>query len=146
MRWTCCCLMIGFGLLAQGIATANTQLPWHEIRTQSHTYLVQVANFDQERQQGLMDRKYLMPHQGMLFVFDQPGYYSFWMKNTFLSLDFLWLDSHKCVVHMIERATPQSMVLMTTPQEAQYVIELLAGQIQSKNLKRGDIWQWGDVS
>ena len=59
---------------------------------------VEVADTEATRQRGLMFRDTLAPNEGMLFVFDASGFYPFWMKNTLIPLDILWLEADGRVV------------------------------------------------
>ncbi len=68
-------------------------------------FLAEVADTPEERVRGLMDRDRLEPGTGMVFIFDEPAPHSFWMKNTRISLDIVWLDRQARVVH-IERQVP----------------------------------------
>ncbi len=68
-------------------------------------FLAEVADTPERRARGLMDRDRLEPGTGMVFIFDEPAPHSFWMKNTRISLDIVWLDRQARVVH-IERQVP----------------------------------------
>jgi len=101
----------------------------------------ELAMTDEERQKGLMFREKLLPDQGMLFVFDVEDYYSFWMKNTLIPLDMLWLDKEKRIVH-IERNVPPCKAdpcPSYPPQRpGSYVLELQAGSADRLKLKLFD--------
>lgn len=77
-----------------------------------------------------MYRETLAPHAGMLFIFDQPGRYGFWMKHTRIPLDMLWLDQNWQVVH-IERTVPpctnDPCPRYRPPADARYVLEVNGG-------------------
>lgn len=91
-----------------------------------------------ERQQGLMFREELTAEQGMLFVFEEDGLYSFWMKNMKFPLDILWLDKNKRIVHIEENVPPcttEPCPSYTPSLPARYVLELKAGSVQSHSLK-----------
>lgn len=91
---------------------------------------LEIARTPEERRQGLMYRTALAAETGMLFIFEQPGYHSFWMKNTLIPLDILWLDENLTVVH-IERNVPPCATdpcpSYRPPVEARYVLEVNAG-------------------
>ena len=65
----------------------------------------ELAVTDAQRARGLMNRERILPDQGMLFVFEEEAAHSFWMKNTLVSLDMLWLDRDRRIIH-IERDVP----------------------------------------
>lgn len=91
-----------------------------------------------ERERGLMFREKLEPDQGMLFVFEEEDLYSFWMKNTLIPLDIIWLNSHRQIVHIEKNVPPchQDPCPGYMPrQPALYVLELRAGQAEANNLQ-----------
>jgi hypothetical protein len=67
----------------------------------------------------------------MLFVFDTPGRYGFWMKNMKFSIDILWLDSEETVVHIAENVPPcqdDTCPVLMPPSDARYVLEIPSGE------------------
>ncbi len=94
-----------------------------------------------ERARGLMFREKLLPDQGMLFVFEIEDYHSFWMKNTLIALDMLWLDKDKRIVH-IERDVQPCRVdpcpSYTPKRPGSYVLELKAGSAERLKLNLFD--------
>lgn len=106
-----------------------------------HVVTSELAITDEERQLGLMYRKTINPDQGMLLVFEQENYYSIWMKNMKFSLDILWLDREKRIVH-IERNVPpckKDPCPSYSPRfPAQYVLEIKAGSVDEHALKMYD--------
>jgi uncharacterized membrane protein (UPF0127 family) len=100
-----------------------------------------LAVTDEERQLGLMFREKINPDQGMLFVFEEEGFHSFWMKNMRFSLDILWLDKDKRIVH-VERNIPPCKKLpcpsYATQYPAKYVLEIKAGSVDEHKLKMFD--------
>lgn len=90
------------------------------------------------RHQGLSGRPRLAEGIGMLFVFDTPDTYGFWMKAMRFPIDIVWLDTDKTVVHIVESAAPESFPDVFYPSTpAQYVIELPAGFVRAHMLSRG---------
>lgn len=80
--------------------------------------------------QGLSGRKSLADNQGMLFVFPQEGYHSFWMKGMLFPIDIIWLDKDYKVVYVKENAQPCTFLycpLYTPNKPAQYVLEAVPG-------------------
>jgi uncharacterized membrane protein (UPF0127 family) len=65
---------------------------------QEYCFSIEIADTFASRQQGLMNRSSLQQDAGMLFVFDTPGSYGFWMKNTLIPLDIIWMDENFVVV------------------------------------------------
>ncbi len=101
----------------------------------------ELALTDEERQQGLMYREKMNPDQGMLFVFEEEGFYSFWMANMKMSLDILWLDKEKRIVHVEKHVPPcrQFPCPSYSPKfPAKYVLELVDGTADEHKLKLYD--------
>ncbi|MGB8952426.1 MAG: DUF192 domain-containing protein [Candidatus Aminicenantales bacterium] len=98
----------------------------------------ELAVTEEERQRGLMFREKIFSDQGMLFVFKEEGFYSFWMKNTWIPLDILWLDKERRIVH-IEREVPpcreDPCPSYSSPRAALYVLELESGAAERYQLK-----------
>ncbi|MCP2620252.1 DUF192 domain-containing protein [Candidatus Aminicenantes bacterium AC-334-K16] len=91
-----------------------------------------------ERQRGLMFREELAADEGMLFVFEEDGLYSFWMKNMKFSIDILWLDKNKRIIHLEENVPPcttEPCPSYTPALPSRYVLELKAGSIKTHSLK-----------
>jgi len=86
---------------------------------------------DEDRQMGLMFRPSLAEDHGMLFIFDRLDFHAIWMKNCRFSIDIVWLDENKKVVHLAESvpACQKDPCPSYSPlQRAAYVVELSAGQ------------------
>jgi hypothetical protein len=103
--------------------------------------LLEVAATERERNRGLMFRSRLQENRGMLFVFEQPGRPAFWMKNTYLSLDIVFLSDHGVVVELFEGVPPCPME--PCPRYApngpsKYVIEVLGGFAARHAVRKGD--------
>lgn len=97
-----------------------------------------VADTPQTRTQGLSNVEQLAPNQGMLFVFDEPDTYSFWMKDMNFSLDILWLDEQGSVVHIEKNISPDTFPQsFTPPVPAQYVLELSSGYVDMLGIQSG---------
>ncbi len=105
------------------------------------TYYVEVADTLPEMQKGLMNRKKLKADSGMIFIFkkDHPQPISMWMKNTFISLDMLFLDSNGKIIALVQNTTPMSeRLIRPTLKPTSYVVELNAGEIKKQGIKIGD--------
>ncbi|MGV8142908.1 MAG: DUF192 domain-containing protein [Candidatus Pacearchaeota archaeon] len=90
-------------------------------------FSVEIADEEAERSKGLMFRETLANDEGMLFIFDSVGNYPFWMKNTPLPLDIIWIDSDYRVVHIAHNTTPGSTDIIYPTAEAKYVLEINGG-------------------
>jgi len=98
----------------------------------------ELAETDEERALGLMFRQEINQDQGMLFIFKEEGIYPFWMKNMKFSIDILWLDKEKRIIHIEENVPPCSKEPCPTYSHqlpAAYVLELKAGSVAKNQLK-----------
>jgi uncharacterized protein len=103
--------------------------------------MAELAVTDAERARGLMFRERIQPDQGMLFVFEEEGLHSFWMKNTLIPLDILWLGRDRRIVHIAAdvppcKADPCPSYGPDIP--ASFVLELKAGEARARGLKPED--------
>lgn len=106
---------------------------------------IEIADDPETRAQGLMYRDHLAPDAGMLFFFPQPGEYAFWMKNTRIALDMIWLDRERRIVHIKPEVPPcQVADCPSYPPNAiaSYVLELAGGEAKKHGLKVGDVVQF----
>ncbi len=99
---------------------------------------IEIADNPYERQTGLMYRTSMENTQGMLFVFDDEQQRSFFMKNTSIPLDILFINSENIIISSIENAQPMSEESLRSQGLAQYVLELNAGMIDLWKLQTGD--------
>lgn len=100
---------------------------------------VWVADDEAERQSGLSGFSWLYKNRGMLFVFDEPGYYGFWMKDMLFSIDIIWINEDGIVVDMREKISPSSYPTVFTNQKpAYFVLEFPAGWIRNHGVNIGD--------
>ena len=102
-------------------------------------FQAEIANDEAVRQKGLMDRTSLEQDKGMLFVFDKEDKHSFWMKNTKIPLDVIWMDKEGKIVD-IQTLTPcasDSCPSFVPESNAQFVLEINAGLSKESNLKIG---------
>ncbi|MBM3297981.1 MAG: DUF192 domain-containing protein [Candidatus Aminicenantes bacterium] len=101
----------------------------------------ELAVTDAERQLGLMHRARLNSDQGMLFIFEEESPHSFWMKNVRFSIDILWLDRDKRIVHIASRVPPclkDPCPSYPSPLPALYVLEIECGGAEARRLKLHD--------
>lgn len=102
----------------------------------------EIANTEYDRQRGLMNREVMENHQGMLFIFPYEDFLSFWMKNTKISLDILFINSAKEIVTIHKNTTPMSEQSYRASNLSLYVVEVNAGFCESKGIKVGDRIAW----
>lgn len=99
---------------------------------------VEIADDDYQRETGLMYRTDLKENHGMLFIFEQEQPRGFYMKNTNIPLDLIFLNADNKIVSIKKNARPQSMETIESESPAQYVLEINAGLSEEWNLQPGD--------
>ena len=107
----------------------------------------ELADTPKKRAEGLMYREHLEPNRGMLFTFFQPQAWTFWMKNTKIPLDIIWMNEKKQVIHIESNApictrTDDSCPQYRPNEDALYVLELEGGRAESLKLQRGSKLQF----
>lgn len=103
------------------------------------TIKIEIADTEALREKGLSGHRPLKENEGMLFVFEKPDIYSFWMKDMLFPIDILWLDSEKEIVYIKKDAQPLSYPeAFSSNLPAFYVLELSSGFSDRYNLKIGD--------
>src|SRR3989344_8540481 len=114
-------------------------LPHGAMRFGNKQLKYETVDSSAEREKGLSGRTGLGTDQAMLFVFDHADKYCFWMKDMKFSIDIVWLDSTKKIVHFERNVSPETYPNAFCPkQNARYVVEVNAGTVQNTGLKTGD--------
>lgn len=102
---------------------------------------VEVAQTDEARARGLMFRDTMDEHHGMLFPFQLPRRYGFWMKNVRFPLDIIWLDAAHRIVSIAERAKPcleEPCPMYLPDTDASFVLEVVGGFVERHGVAVGD--------
>ena len=112
--------------------------PQVEFQTIDGTVTVQleIANTMESRTRGLMYRKTLAPNRGMVFVFPREENHHFWMKNTYLPLDLIFVNAKGAIVGIVENAEPGSLVSRSVEKPSLYVIEVNGGFCRRHRVQR----------
>jgi uncharacterized membrane protein (UPF0127 family) len=102
--------------------------------------VVDVVDTPESRAQGLSGRESLAEDEGMLFVFEKPGKYNFWMQGMNFAIDIIWINENKEVIYIQRDARPEDYPTTFGPDEnAKYVLEVLSGFSDKNNLQIGDV-------
>lgn len=109
---------------------------------------VELATDDETRAQGLMFRDHLRDGTGMLFLFPRTAEYPFWMKNTLIPLDMIWMDEQRRIVHVKSdvppcQADPCPSYAPGVP--ARYILEVAAGVARQHQLGPGNVLRFENV-
>lgn len=103
---------------------------------------IQIADNDFDRELGLMYRKSMEENQGMLFIFPQETIQTFWMRNTLIPLDMIFINSKKDIVTIRNATKTLSDQTYASSEPAKYVLEVNAGYCKRFNIKEGDKIAW----
>lgn len=98
---------------------------------------VEMAVTPRQRQVGLMFRESMPEDRGMLFIFEEEEHQAFWMKNTYIPLDMVFIDSTGRVVHVHENAKPEDETVIHSQKPAMAVLEVNAGMAKPLGLVPG---------
>ena len=111
-----------------------------EIVTKSgvQVFSVEMATTEQEKETGLMYRKELADGKGMLFDFSPAQEVSMWMKNTFISLDMIFIRADGRILRIAENTEPQSTRIISSGGLAKGVLEVIAGTAKKYGIAPGD--------
>jgi uncharacterized membrane protein (UPF0127 family) len=108
-------------------------------KTGEHPLELKVADTIPKRMHGLMWIESMRGDEGMLFTYPEPSVDSFWMKNTYIPLDFLFLDDDMKVTSVYENAVPHDEHTHIKPaRPMMYAIEINAGLVKKLGIKAGD--------
>lgn len=107
----------------------------------AHKFTVEFADDDKEREIGLMHRAKMADDHGMLFDFMTPRRVGFWMRNTFIPLDMLFVKSDGEIVAIMENVTPHSEDPVGPDRPVRAVLELNGGIVKKLGIKVGDVVQ-----
>ena len=139
--------LLGLGLLL--FLSAQASLPHQEVRITRDTaqqeiarFTVEIAETPETLTRGLMERPALAPHAGMLFIFSDVAPRAFWMMNTLIPLDMLFIDADHRIINIQANAPPcvppQRCPTYHSTAPAKYVLEIAGGRAQALGIRTGD--------
>jgi uncharacterized membrane protein (UPF0127 family) len=103
-----------------------------------HKFNVEIADTSEKRSRGLMFRTEMAPNNGMLFLFENKRRLSFWMKNTYISLDMLFIDERGVIRAIAENTVPESTAGVSSGVRVIAVLELNTGTAKRLDIRIGD--------
>jgi uncharacterized protein len=106
--------------------------------TGTHDFEVEIAKDDASRARGLMDRRFMPANHGMLFEFDREAPEAFWMKDTYISLDMIFISHAGVVTNIVANAEPLSERAIPSGPPCKAVLEVNGGVAAKIGLKVGD--------
>ena len=111
-------------------------------RTGTHRFTVEVARTPEQQAQGLMHRQSLASDRGMLFPYDPPQNASFWMKNTLIPLDIIFIRENGTVARVAENTVPLSLEPIVSLEPVAAVLEIAGGRAAELSIQAGDKVNW----
>lgn len=134
-----CNCQVKTAVLPASTHTGEVEMDGREVTIGTSLVSVDVADTPALREQGLSGRKSLCADCGMLFVFETPGLYGFWMKEMNFPIDMVWVSADKKVVSITKSATPASYPNVFRPSSpVLYVVELPNGYAELHHIQIGD--------
>ncbi|MCX6165426.1 MAG: DUF192 domain-containing protein [Ignavibacteriae bacterium] len=100
---------------------------------------IEIADNEAKTMQGLMYRKSMEENRGMIFIFLKAEEHAFWMKNTLISLDIIFIDANKKIIKIHKHTTPQSTKSLPSGGPTLYVVEVNAGYTDKFGINEGDM-------
>lgn len=107
-----------------------------------HRFTVEVAATFAEQETGLMYRRALAPDRGMIFPFDPPQAVAFWMKNTLIPLDMIFIRADGTIARIVANVTPLSLEPVPAGEPVAAVLELAGGRAAELGIRAGDRVSW----
>ena len=134
-------LAIAAGGAGAACKTAPTRAPTVTIDTGERKvpFKVELAVTPAEHERGLMFREHLEPDAGMLFISDSPRRQVFWMKNTLIPLDMIFIGSDWRIAGIVENAEPKTLTAREVPAPSQYVLEIGGGLSARYGIRAGQV-------
>ncbi|HEX6839850.1 MAG TPA: DUF192 domain-containing protein [Polyangia bacterium] len=106
---------------------------------------VEIARTEDEKHRGLMYRQKLEPGRGMIFLWSHPEPLKFWMKNTYIPLDMIFIGADKHVVYVEENAEPLTTESRGPDEDSQFVLEVPGGWARAHGVERGVACTFVDI-
>lgn len=130
--------VVGFAVASGSVGAASFQPLEIVTKNGVQVFSVEMATTDEEKQTGLMYRKELADGKGMLFDFNPEQDISMWMKNTYVSLDMIFIRADGRILRIAENTEPLSTRIISSGGPARAVLEVVAGTAQKYGIRPGD--------
>jgi uncharacterized protein len=129
------CLVLGAGAAAHAAGQSTLEIV---SKTGVHAFAVELATNDEERSRGLMFRKELPEGHGMLFDFQHEAPVAFWMHNTYIPLDMIFIRGDGSILRVAENTEPLSDRLIPSGGPVRAVLEVIGGTARKLGIAPGD--------
>ena len=130
--------LLVFSGLAPSARAADLNTLEIATKTGVHVFQVELAVNDEQRAQGLMYRKELPEGRGMLFDFQREQDVAFWMKNTYIPLDMIFIRADGRILRIAENTTPLSLQMVPSGGPVRGVLEVIGGSARKLGIAPGD--------
>ena len=117
--------------------SASHPLVWLEGKDGPVRVLVEVAARPAEQARGLMHRQSMPEDRGMIFIYPTESIHGFWMKNTFIPLDMLFIGANRRIIGAVQNAEPLTTTRRTVNAPSKYVLEINGGMMRKWGVKEG---------
>ena len=141
MRVTAFALLVAFVLAAGAARAAETSLVEIASKSGVHAFTVELVDNDADRAKGLMYRKSLPEGTGMLFDFQREQDVSFWMQNTYIPLDMVFIRADGTIAR-IAHAQPMNLDPVPAGEPVAAVLEIRGGRAAERGIREGDKVEW----
>ena len=131
-------VVVGFAVASAPASAASFQPLEIVTKNGVQVFSVEMATTEEEKQTGLMYRKELADGKGMLFDFNPEQEVSMWMKNTYVSLDMIFIRADGRILRIAENTEPLSTKIISSKGPARAVLEVVAGTAQKYGIRPGD--------
>ena len=131
-------VVVGFAVASAPASAASFQPLEIVTKNGVQVFSVEMATTEEEKQTGLMYRKELADGKGMLFDFNPEQEVSMWMKNTYVSLDMIFIRADGRILRIAENTEPLSTKIISSGGPARAVLEVVAGTAQKYGIRPGD--------
>ncbi len=140
--------LAGCGTTSEGAAKAASESSLVALTIESqgkrHAFKVEVARTAEEQSRGLMFRERLAPDRGMIFPLNPPRYASFWMKNTLIPLDMIFVRADGTIANIAENTVPHSLTPVASDEPVAAVLEIPGGRSAELGIRPDDKVVWTD--
>lgn len=134
-------ILFSISLILIYLSSKSINISSNKVCINSKCFNIEIAQTPEERQKGLMYRQSLNENAGMLFIFDKEGIYPFWMKNTLIPLDIIWINKDYKIVYIEKNIAPcktDPCPSYSPQKEALYVLEINSGLAEKYSFKVGE--------
>ncbi len=130
--------------LSAAVQAQQAKLPTEEVTVRTadgtqHVFVTEMAMTREQQADGMMFRTEMAPNEGMLFIFPQPRRASFWMRNTLIPLDMVFVRQNGRIANIVANATPQTDTSRRSQGRVKAVFEIPGGRAAELGIRAGDL-------